>query len=234
MLELDSVTVAYGEAVALADVSLVVGEGQIVALVGANGAGKTTLVKAVMGMVPVRQGRVSVAGQDLAEVGPADMPALKVALVPEGRRLFPQLSVLDNLRMGAFHPDVRHQLDTGLDQVLEMFPNLRNRTRQTAGTLSGGEQQMVAIARALISEPRLLLMDEPSLGLAPIIVAQVFDTIERIKTQGVTVMLAEQNSHKALGCADHGYVLDDGRIVMDGTGEELLAAEDVRKAYLGG
>ena len=234
MLELDGITVAYGEAVALREVSLHVADGQVVALIGSNGAGKTTLVKAIMGMVPLRSGAIRVGGRNITDLGPSDMPAAGVGLVPEGRRLFADMAVIDNLRMGAFHPSVREGADSRLARVLELFPRLADRRNQTAGTLSGGEQQMVALGRAMMADPKLLLLDEPSLGLAPIIVDQVFDMIERIRGEGVTVLLAEQNSHRALGAASHGYVLDDGRIVMEGPAAELLEADEVRQAYLGG
>lgn len=234
MLEVTDLTVAYGEAVAVRDVSLRVADGTVVALIGANGAGKTTLVTAIMGMVASRAGTVRVDGQDVSEMGPADMPAVGVALVPEGRRLFADMTVADNLAMGAFHPSVRDGAEARLEEVMALFPTLARRARQVAGTLSGGEQQMVALGRAMMADPRLLLLDEPSLGLAPIIVDQVFGMIERVRGEGVSVLLAEQNSYRALSTASHGYVLDDGHVVMDGAAEDLLSADEVREAYLGG
>lgn len=233
MLEVRDLVVNYGEAAALRGVSLRVAAGTTASLIGSNGAGKSTLVKALLGMQPVASGQILLDGEDITRRSAADRPALGMAIVPEGRRLFKEMTVRDNLRLGLHHPAARGRSDNGIDLALDLFPILRKRSRQLCGTMSGGEQQMVALGRALVSRPRLLVLDEPSLGLAPIVVAQVFDVIETIATQDVTVLLAEQNMHRALGLSEHGYVLADGRIVLEGTGEELLRSDRVRSAYLG-
>ncbi|WP_436702304.1 ABC transporter ATP-binding protein [Nocardioides sp. BYT-33-1] len=233
MLEVQDLVVNYGEAAALRGVSLRVAAGTTASLIGSNGAGKSTLVKALLGMQPVAAGRILLDGEDITRRSAADRPALGMAIVPEGRRLFKEMTVRDNLRLGLHHPAARGRSDNGIDLALDLFPILRKRSRQLCGTMSGGEQQMVALGRALVSRPRLLVLDEPSLGLAPIVVAQVFDVIETIAAQDVTVLLAEQNMHRALGLSDHGYVLADGQIVLEGTGEELLRSDRVRSAYLG-
>lgn len=232
MLELDGLVVSYGEAAALRGVDLRVERGSVVSLVGSNGAGKSTLVKALMGMQPSNGGKILFNGEDITHRPATDRPALGITLVPEGRRLFKDMSVRDNLLLGLHHRGAR-QRSTGLDHIYDLFPILGQRPRQLAGTLSGGEQQMVALGRALVSQPALLVLDEPSLGLAPIVVQEVFRTIERVTAEGVTVLLAEQNMQKALELSDHGYVLADGRIVLSGTGETLLGSDEVRKAYLG-
>ncbi|KRF21054.1 ABC transporter ATP-binding protein [Nocardioides sp. Soil797] len=233
MLELNGLVVSYGEAAALRGVDLSVERGSVVSLVGSNGAGKSTLVKALLGMQPSSGGAIVFDGQDITHRPATDRPALGIALVPEGRRLFKDMSVRDNLLLGLHHSQARRR-STGLDHIYDLFPILGQRPKQLAGTMSGGEQQMVALGRALVSQPSLLVLDEPSLGLAPIVVQEVFRTIERVTAEGVTVLLAEQNMQKALELSDHGYVLADGRIVMSGTGEELLSSDEVRKAYLGG
>ncbi|WGX96328.1 ABC transporter ATP-binding protein [Nocardioides sp. L-11A] len=233
MLEVRDLVVNYGEAAALRGVSLRVAAGTTASLIGSNGAGKSTLVKALLGMQPVASGQILLDGEDITRRSAADRPALGMAIVPEGRRLFKEMTVRDNLRLGLHHPAARGRSDNGIDLALDLFPILRKRSRQLCGTMSGGEQQMVALGRALVSRPRLLVLDEPSLGLAPIVVAQVFDVIETIAAQDVTVLLAEQNMHRALGLSEHGYVLADGRIVLEGTGEELLRSDRVRSAYLG-
>ncbi|MCR1783424.1 ABC transporter ATP-binding protein [Nocardioides carbamazepini] len=233
MLEVRDLVVNYGEAAALRGVSLHVAAGTTASLIGSNGAGKSTLVKALLGMQPIASGQVLLDGEDITRRPAADRPALGMAIVPEGRRLFKEMTVRDNLRLGLHHPAARGRSDNGIDLALDLFPILRKRSRQLCGTMSGGEQQMVALGRALVSRPRLLVLDEPSLGLAPIVVAQVFDVIETIAAQDVTVLLAEQNMHRALGLSEHGYVLADGQIVLEGTGEELLRSDRVRSAYLG-
>ncbi|SFQ22296.1 ABC transporter ATP-binding protein [Actinomadura madurae] len=233
MLDVKGLRVSYGEAVALRGVDLRVEPGSVVSLVGSNGAGKSTLVKALMGMQPISGGTVTFDGDDITGRPATDRPALGIALVPEGRRLFKDMSVRDNLLIGLHHPVARRRASGALDEVYELFPILGRRPRQLAGTLSGGEQQMVALGRALISRPSLLVLDEPSLGLAPIVVREVFATIERVTAAGVTVLLAEQNMQKALELSDRGYVLADGTVVLEDTGAALLKSDSVRKAYLG-
>ncbi len=233
MLEVSDLTAGYGEAVALRGVDLQVRDGTTVSLVGSNGAGKSTLVKALMGTQPVSGGTVMLDGEDITHRAASDRPRLGMALVPEGRRLFKDMTVRDNLLLGVHHPAARKRSAGALESVYELFPVLRKRSRQLAGTMSGGEQQMVALGRALISRPRLLILDEPSLGLAPIIVEQVFETLARVTAEGVTVLLAEQNMRRALELSDHGYVLADGQIVLDASGAELLRSDSVRTAYLG-
>lgn len=232
MLEINDLVVNYGEAAALRGLSMRVERGTVVSLVGSNGAGKTTLVKALVGMQPIASGAITFDGQDITHRPAKDRPALGIALVPEGRRLFKDMSVRDNLLLGLHHQAAR-QRSVGLDYIYELFPILGKRGRQLAGTMSGGEQQMVALGRALVSQPSLLVLDEPSLGLAPIVVQEVFRTIERVTAEGVTVLLAEQNMQKALALSDHGYVLAEGRVTFDGTGDALLRSDEVRKAYLG-
>lgn len=233
MLEVRDLVVNYGEAAALRGVSLEVASGATVSLIGANGAGKSTLVKALMGMQPVTSGQILLDGQDISHRAAADRPELGMAIVPEGRRLFKEMSVHDNLRLGLHHRAARKRGDARLDLAFDLFPVLRDRSRQLGGTMSGGEQQMVALGRALVSRPHLLILDEPSLGLAPMVVAQVFDVIETIAAQDVTVLLAEQNMRRALSLSDQGYVLADGQVVLSGTGAELLRSDRVRSAYLG-
>ncbi len=233
MLELRGVDVFYGEAQALFDLDLDVGEGEVVCIVGPNGAGKTTLVQAVAGMLPVRAGSVRIGGTDVAGQPAHRVCHAGVAIVPEGRRIFPGMTVADNLALGAYRRDARASRQDSLAWVHELFPRLRERANQLAGSLSGGEQQMLAIGRALMARPRLLLMDEPSLGLAPVIVDGVFDVIGEINRSGVSVMLVEQNVERALEIAARGYVLSEGRISLAGTGEELLANEELRRSVLG-
>ena len=207
------------------------GEGEIVALLGANGAGKTTTQKTVSGMLRPSAGRISFLGQRIDGVPAHELIRLGICHVPEGRHVFPRMTVAENLEMGAFRFKKIDQAD--LDRVLELFPRLQERFRQTSGTLSGGEQQMLAIGRALMGKPRLLLLDEPSMGLAPMVVAQIFTIIREINESGVTVLLVEQNAAQALALADRGYVLETGELVLQGTGAELLADDRVRAAYLG-
>lgn len=233
MLEVRDLVVNYGEAAALRGVSLHVGAGATVSLIGANGAGKSTLVKALMGMQPVTSGIVTLDGEDITRRSSSDRPKLGMAIAPEGRRLFKEMSVKDNLRLGLHDAAARKRGSAGIDLAYDLFPILRKRSGQLCGTMSGGEQQMVALGRALVSRPRLLILDEPSLGLAPIVVAQVFDVIETVVQEDVTVLLAEQNMHRALSLSDHGYVLADGAVVLDDTGAALLESDQVRSAYLG-
>lgn len=233
MLELRGLVVRYGGITALREVDLRVDQGEIVCLVGANGAGKSTLLLAVSGMVRPSAGRIIFEGQDIAGHKASRLPRRGLILVPEGRRVFANLSVSENLTLGGYvYPrDARQRQD--LDEVLEMFPRLAERLSQKAGTLSGGEQQMLALGRALMGRPRLLMMDEPSLGLSPLLVAEVFQTIRRIRERGVTILLIEQNASAALAVADRGYVLEVGKMVLSGTGRELAADSRVQRAYLG-
>jgi len=233
LLQVEGLHVRYGGIHALQGVDLEIPEGRIVSLIGANGAGKTTLVNAVCGLVPVHSGRILFRGEEITSLRPHQRIARGIAVVPEGRRVFPDLSVHDNLRLGAYLRKDEKAVAADLEVVLDLFPRLRERLRQRGGTLSGGEQQMLAFARALMAGPELLLMDEPSLGLAPNLVEEVFATIQRINEEGRTILLIEQNALAALRIAHHGYVIETGRRVLDGTGEALLQDERVRKAYLG-
>jgi branched-chain amino acid transport system ATP-binding protein len=234
VLRIEGVSVSYGGLKALADVSLTVEAGRFVAIVGPNGAGKTTLFKAVSGTVPTRDGRILFDGKDLLSVPPAERAHLGIAHVPEGRQVFRTLSVRENLEMGALPERGRVEWARNLEQIYTLFPVLKERELQAAGTLSGGEQQMLAIGRGLASSPRLLLLDEPSMGLAPLLADMIFGRIEEIHRQsGVTVLLVEQRVAEALGSCDYGYVLESGHLVLEGTHDALLADEKVKRAYLG-
>lgn len=234
MLALEGVAVSYGGLRALTGVDLRVEPGQFVAIVGPNGAGKTTLFKSISGTVPLAAGRVCFGGRDLAQVLPSDRPALGIAHVPEGRQVFRNLTVLENLEMGAQTPDARRAWAQTLEFVFELFPRLSERRRQLAGTLSGGEQQMLAIGRGLASRPKLLMLDEPSMGLAPAIADQIFEMVGRIHRENrLTVLLVEQRVAEALEACDRGYVLESGRIVLEGTHEELARDSRIKRAYLG-
>jgi branched-chain amino acid transport system ATP-binding protein len=231
MLEVLDLEVRYGAIRAIKRITFHVGEGEIVALLGANGAGKTTTQKTISGMLRPSAGRINFLGQRIDGVPAHELIRLGICHVPEGRHVFPRMTVAENLEMGAFRFKKIDQAD--LDRVLELFPRLQERYRQISGTLSGGEQQMLAIGRALMGKPRLLLLDEPSMGLAPMVVAQIFTIVREINESGVTVLLVEQNAAQALALADRGYVLETGEIVLQGTGAELLADDRVRAAYLG-
>ena len=233
LLQLDNVDVFYGAIHALRGVSFQVGEGEIVTLIGANGAGKTTTLRAVSGMLKPATGKIMYAGAEIGGLKPHKLVAQGLCHAPEGRGIFPNLTVTENLRLGAFLRRDEPAIKADLERGFTLFPRLRERATQMAGTLSGGEQQMLAIARALMARPRLLLLDEPSLGLAPQLVETIFNTIQEINKQGVTILLVEQNAHLALGIAHHGYVLETGSVVQTGTGQELLKAPEIRKAYLG-
>lgn len=233
MLRVENLEVAYGKIQALWGVSFEVGEGEIVALVGANGAGKTTVIKTLSALLRSKAGNITLDGQRLNQCAPAKMVELGVIQVPEGRKLFPQMSVRDNLMLGGYSPAARAQRPQRLEQVFEIFPLLRERQTQLAGTLSGGEQQMAAIGRGLMAGPKILMLDEPSLGLAPILVEEMFRVIREINRRGVTVLLVEQNTEHALELAHRGYVMESGRVALTGSGKELLANERVREAYLG-
>jgi len=233
MLTLSHVDTYYGAIQALSDVSIEVKQGEIVTLIGSNGAGKTTLLMTVCGNPQARSGRIEFLGEDITTAPTHHIMRRGIAISPEGRRVFKDLSVAENLQMGGFFSS-REQIAAGLAHVYDLFPRLKERASQRAGTLSGGEQQMLAIGRALMTRPKLLLLDEPTLGLAPLIIAQIFDIIRTIRQAGVTVFLVEQNAHKALQVADRGYVLENGQVVLADTGAKLLANEDVKRAYLGG
>ena len=231
LLEIDDIEVRYGAIRALRNVSFEVNEGEIVALLGANGAGKTTTQKTISGMMRPAAGEIRFDGERIDGIPAHDLINLGICHVPEGRRVFPRMSVRENLDMGAFR--FKRSDQAVLDRVFELFPRLDERSKQLAGTLSGGEQQMLAIGRALMGKPRLLLLDEPSMGLAPLIVKQIFDIVREINASGVTVLIVEQNAAQALGLANRGYVLETGEIVLSGTGKDLLADHRVRAAYLG-
>ena len=232
MLAFNEVNTFYGKIQALHDVNLQVQQGEIVTLIGANGAGKTTLLMTLCGDPAPTSGSVHYHDEDLTGMATSDIMRKDIAIVPEGRRVFSRLTVEENLAMGAFFLP-REEIAAQLQTTLELFPRLKERYQQRAGTMSGGEQQMLAIGRALMSKPKLLLLDEPSLGLAPIIIQQIFEIIEALRQQGVTIFLVEQNANQALKLADRGYVMEHGHIVMQGSGEELLADPQVREAYLG-
>ncbi|EFV94492.1 LIV-I protein F [Lautropia mirabilis] len=232
MLQLEGVSTFYGPIQALDDVSLVVNRGEIVTLIGSNGAGKTTLLMTVCGNPRAATGHIRFEGQDIARLDTPQIMRNGIAISPEGRRVFADMTVTENLQMGGFFQN-REEIEAGLEHAFNLFPRLRERAHQRAGTMSGGEQQMLAIGRALMSRPRLLLLDEPTLGLAPLIIAQIFEIIQKIRSEGVTVFLVEQNANRALQLADRGYVLENGRIVLEDSGQNLLANDDIRKAYLG-
>ena len=231
MLEIKDLYVNYGAVHALNGVSMTVKDGEIVSLIGANGAGKTTTLRTITGLEKAASGSITFDGHDLRKIEPSKIITLKLAHVPEGRHIFPQMTVEENLEMGAF-TDQTDMARTMAD-VYERFPRLKERKRQLAGTLSGGEQQMLAVGRALMSKPKLLMLDEPSLGLAPIVVREIFDIIRTVNQQGITVLLNEQNANMALKVADYAYVLETGTLTLSGTGTELLADESVKAAYLG-
>ena len=231
ILSIKDLTVHYGGIEAVKGISFDVPQGEIVTLIGANGAGKSSTLRAISGLVKPSGGRIEFMGEDITGKDPTHIVTKGVTLVPEGRRIFPDLTVLENLKIGAYLR--KDDLTDDLNWVYELFPRLKERSWQAGGTLSGGEQQMLAVGRALMSRPKLIMMDEPSLGLAPIIVRGIFDIIKEINRRGVTVLLIEQNANMALKTADVGYVMETGRITMTGTGEELLADESVKAAYLG-
>lgn len=233
LLEVTDLEVAYGDVRALWGVSIHVDAGSVVAIVGANGAGKTTLLKAISGLVPAKRGEIKLSGTSLLGRLPEDIARLGIAHVPEGRGLFRQMTVLENLELGAFQSKARVNMKRALEKAYDLFPRLKERTGQKAGSLSGGEQQMLAIARATMSEPSLLILDEPSIGLSPLVVQQMFQLIEALHKQGVTILLVEQNIHQALKIADYAFVLKTGELAMQGTGAELIADPEVQKAYMG-
>ncbi len=233
MLKIENLVVSYGGIEALKGISLEVEEGKIVTLIGANGAGKSTTLRSIVGLVKPKSGTITYKGKDLLAEKTQNIVRNGITLVPEGRRIFPNLTVLENLKIGAFTRTDSKEINADLERVYSTFPILKERSWQLAGTLSGGEQQMLAVGRALMSKPKLLMMDEPSLGLAPLIVKEIFEIIKEIHRQGVTILLIEQNANAALHIAHKGYVLETGRITLKGTGKELLENEEVKSAYLG-
>jgi branched-chain amino acid transport system ATP-binding protein len=233
MLKIDELSVHYGGIHALQGISLEVPDGKIVTLIGANGAGKSTTLKAIVGLVKSSSGEVSWSGERLTGMATKDIVSKGIVLVPEGRRVFPNLTVDENLSLGAYGSSDKAQVAADRKKVFSLFPRLEERQRQKAGTLSGGEQQMLAVGRAIMTRPKLLMMDEPSLGLAPLVVKMIFEIVREINKEGTTVLLVEQNAKAALEIADYGYVLETGRITLQGPGKELLANDGVRKAYLG-
>ena len=233
MLEIKDLNVYYGIIQAMKGISFEVREGEVIALIGANGAGKTTTLHTISGLITPKSGTVVFEGKDITKIPAHKIVSLGMAHVPEGRRVFASLSVYQNLKMGAYTRSDKAEVEESLRMVYERFPRLQERSGQLAGTLSGGEQQMLAIGRALMSKPRILLMDEPSMGLSPIFVNEIFDIIKSVSAGGTTVLLVEQNAKKALSIADRGYVLETGKIVLEGAAKELLNNESVKKAYLG-
>ncbi|KXT96152.1 ABC transporter ATP-binding protein / Branched-chain amino acid transport ATP-binding protein LivF [Streptococcus oralis] len=234
MLKVENLSVHYDMIQAVRDVSFEVNEGEVVSLIGANGAGKTTILRTLSGLVRPSAGKIQFLGKEIQKLPAQKIVAGGLSQVPEGRHVFPGLTVMENLEMGAFLKKNREENQANLKKVFSRFPRLEERKNQDAATLSGGEQQMLAMGRALMSTPKLLLLDEPSMGLAPIFIQEIFDIIQDIQKQGTTVLLIEQNANKALAISDRGYVLETGKIVLSGTGKELAASDEVRKAYLGG
>ncbi len=231
MLKIENLVVNYGGIEAVKGISLEVPDGSIITLVGANGAGKSTTLRSIVGLVKARSGSIQLDGEELLGQATTDIVSKGITLVPEGRHVFPDMTVLENLKIGAYLR--KDKLNDDIERIYAMFPRLKERSWQAAGTLSGGEQQMLAVGRALMTRPKIIMMDEPSLGLAPIIVQGIFDIIQRINKEGTTVLLIEQNANMALKIADYGYVMETGRISLKGTGAELLANEQVKELYLG-
>lgn len=233
MLEVKGLQVYYGMIQALKDVSFEVNQGEVIALIGANGAGKTTTLHTVTGLLPAKAGSIMFEGVDITKVPAHKIVEMGIAHVPEGRRVFAQLSVYENLIMGAYTRKDKKEIAENLEKVYQRFPRLKERKNQRAGTLSGGEQQMLAMGRALMSNPKMIVMDEPSMGLSPIFVNEIFDIIEKVSASGTTVLLVEQNAKKALSIADRAYVLETGKIVLSGDAKELMNDDSIKKAYLG-
>ena len=233
MLKIENLHVNYGGIQALRGISLEVPDGKIVTLIGANGAGKSTTLRTITGLVKAASGSIQWNGEELLGKSIDRIISEGIAMSPEGRRVFPDMTVLENLKIGAYLRKDKAEIEKDIQWVYQLFPRLQERSWQLAGTLSGGEQQMLAVGRALMSRPRVLMMDEPSLGLAPLVVRDIFGIIQEINKQGVTILLIEQNANAALRCADYGFVMETGRITMTGSGQELLANEDVKAAYLG-
>jgi len=233
MLKVKDLKVNYGGIEALKGISFDVEQGQIVTLIGANGAGKSTTLRAISGLVKTASGAINFMGRDIIPFNAQQVVAEGIAMVPEGRRVFDNLTVKENLKIGAYLRKDKEEIESGIEDIYQRFPRLKEREWQLAGTLSGGEQQMLAVGRAMMARPKLLMMDEPSLGLAPLVVRDIFAIIRELKSEGITILLIEQNANAALRCADQAYVLETGRITMQGTGEALLADQRVRDAYLG-
>ena len=233
MLEVKDLEVYYGMIQAIKGVSFEVNEGEVIALIGANGAGKTTILHTITGLLAPKKGSVVFEGKELTKIPPHKIVSLGMAHVPEGRRVFAELTVLENLMMGAYTRSDKKEIEDSIQMVYERFPRLRERKHQMAGTLSGGEQQMLAMGRALMSKPKIIVMDEPSMGLSPILVNEIFDIIQAVSEAGTTVLLVEQNAKKALSIADRAYVLETGNIILEGNANDLLNDDSVKKAYLG-
>ena len=233
MLKVKDLKVNYGGIEALKGISFDVEQGQIVTLIGANGAGKSTTLRAISGLVKTASGAINFMGRDIIPFNAQQVVAEGIAMVPEGRRVFDNLTVKENLKIGAYLRKDKDEIESGIEDIYQRFPRLKEREWQLAGTLSGGEQQMLAVGRAMMARPKLLMMDEPSLGLAPLVVRDIFAIIRELKSEGITILLIEQNANAALRCADQAYVLETGRIAMSGTGAQLLADQRVRDAYLG-
>jgi len=233
MLEVRDLVVSYGGIEALKGISFDVEEGSIVTLIGANGAGKSTTLRSITGIVPIQSGSITFRGEDITRMDTQKIVSKGIALVPEGRRVFANLTVLENLKIGAYLRSDKAGIAEDIEYIYSLFPRLKERNWQLAGTLSGGEQQMLAVGRAMMTRPKLIMMDEPSLGLAPLVVKDIFSIIKTLKETGITVLLIEQNANAALHAADIGYVMETGNITLTGTGEELLASKDVQEAYLG-
>ena len=235
ILEVNDLNVYYGGIHAIKNISFDIKKGEVVSLIGANGAGKTSTLHAVSGLIPIKAGEISLNGINITNIEAHKLVGMGMAHVPEGRRIFTELTVLENLEMGAYVRNDKDGIKADMENMFNIFPRLAERKKQLAGTMSGGEQQMLAMARALMSNPSLLLLDEPSMGLAPLLVQEIFKIIERInKEQGVTILLVEQNPNMALSIADRGYVLETGQIILEGTGKELISNPEIKKAYLGG
>ena len=233
MLKIQNLQVAYGGIQALRGIDMEVPDGKIVTLIGANGAGKSTTLRAISGLVRPSSGSINFMGRDITSFNSQKIVAEGIALVPEGRRVFANLTVKENLKIGAYLRKDKDEIEEGIKDIYQRFPRLKEREWQLAGTLSGGEQQMLAVGRAMMAKPKLMMMDEPSLGLAPLVVRDIFSIIRELKSEGITILLIEQNANAALRCADYGFVMETGHITMTGTGEELLVNEDVKAAYLG-
>jgi len=233
MLEVKNIQVAYGKIIAVKDVSIDVKQGEIVTLIGSNGAGKSTTLRTISGLIKPKSGEILFNGQRIDGVPGHEIVGMGICHSPEGRRIFPRMSVKENLELGAFLRNDKTAVNADMDRVLELFPRLKERIKQTAGTMSGGEQQMLAVSRALMGDPKLLLLDEPSMGLAPVLVELIFDTIVKIRKQGITILLIEQNATAALEVADRAYVLESGAVKMSGSAKELSSDDKVTKAYLG-
>lgn len=232
-LDVQNLESGYGEVKVLWGVSIKVKKGELTTIIGSNGSGKTTFLKAIMGIIPVWNGKIIFNGEDVTKLSTHSKVEKGIVMIPEGRLIFPEMSVLENLEMGAYTKRAMDRMQDSLDLVFSLFPRLKERMQQKAGTLSGGEQQMLAVARGLMSVPEILILDEPSLGLAPKLTIEIFETIKKLKNEGVTMLLVEQNVHLSLAITDYAYVMAEGKIVLEGTGEELERSDEVRKAYLG-